>query len=246
LDSDCAKLEYQEDAPTIVKNFFIPLVFEPGEGFAYGYSIHWTQLLITRLTGNFVNCIQEHIFNPLGMTSSTYRPRDSAHIWNRRLRMVEREGNKLVPADDASQGLVCSMLDMAAILGDLVSPSPRLLKQEHIDLCFKGQFELSSASLRDLRGDHDNYAFCAGRPGNTDSPEVNWSASGLVVEEEELPLSCMPKGTVTWEGMPNVIWAMNREKGLGMFFATQLKPVGDEIANELAIKFMRNAWKTFG
>jgi CubicO group peptidase (beta-lactamase class C family) len=245
LASDASKPEFKDDAPFIVKNFSIPLIFEPGEGFAYGYSIHWTQLLVTRLTGSFLQYIQEHIFNPLGMTSSTYMPRDSADIWSRRLRMVERQGDELVPADDASQGLVCSMSDMGAILSNLTSPSPTLLKQEHIDLLFTGQLAPSSAALEDLRNNHENYAFCAGMPGDAGPPSVNWTAAGLVAENE-LPLSRMPRGTVTWEGMPNVLWAMNREKGLGMFFATQLLPIGDRTANELAVTFMRNAWHKFG
>jgi CubicO group peptidase (beta-lactamase class C family) len=245
FDSDYEILVFKEDAPFIVKNFSIPLIFEPGEGFTYGYSIHWTQMLITRLTGNFLDYMQEHIFNPLGMASSTYRPRDNPDIWNGRLRMVEREGGKLAPADDATQGLMCSISDITAILCDLISSSPTLLKQEYINLLFTGQFTPSSTALRDLRGNHDNYAFCAGIPGSVGSPLVNWSAGGLVVEEQ-LPVSCMPKGTVTWEGMPNVLWAMNREKGLAMFFATQLIPVGDRTSNGLATMFMRDAWNNFG
>lgn len=38
---------------------------------------------------------------------------------------------------------------------------------------------------------------------------------------------------------------MNREKKVGMFFGTQLLPVGDKIANGLALLFMRNAWNKF-
>ena len=46
--------------------------------------------------------------------------------------------------------------------------------------------------------------------------------------------------------MPNLIWAMNREKGLGIIFATQLLPVDDEKAVDLAMSFMRGAWDMFG
>jgi len=243
FDSDCEKLKCEEDAHFIVKEFSIPLIFEPGEGFAYGYSIHWTQMIITRLTGNFLEHIQKHIFDPLGMVSSTYRPQESPEIWDRRLRMVEREGDKLVPADDFSRGLMCSMSDIAKILSDLISPSPTLLEQEYIDLLFNGQLE--GAALEDLRGNHDNYSFCAGMPGSTGPPALNWSAGGLVAEEE-LPVSRMPKGTLTWEGMPHVLWAMNREKRLATVFATQLIPIGDKSANELATTFMRDAWNKFG
>jgi CubicO group peptidase (beta-lactamase class C family) len=245
LASNITKPEFEDSAHFIVKNFSVPLIFEPGGGFSYGYSIHWTQLLVTRLTGNFLKYIQEHIFNPLGMTSSTYMPRDSTEIWNKRLRMVERQDGELIPADDASQGLICSMSDMEAILGDLIMPSPKLLKQQqHIDLLFNGQLAPLSMALKDLRRNPENYAFCAGAPGDAGAPLVNWSAAGLTIEND-IPLSHFPKGTVTWEGMPNVLWAMNRDKGLAMFFATQLIPVGDEKANDLALTFMKNAWKTF-
>ncbi|KAI7780291.1 hypothetical protein LA080_016138 [Diaporthe eres] len=244
------KPKVAEDAEPIVKHFSIPLIFEPGDGFAYGHSIHWTQLLVKRLSdgGNFVKHIQDHIFAPLSMASSTYAPQANANIWDRRLGMVERDGDRLIPADDASQGLTCSMLDFGAVLSDLVSLVPKLLQQEqHIDLLFAGQFTPSSASMTDLRGSNENYKFCAGTPtAGSAAPLLNWIAAGLVVEDEELPLSRMPRGTVTWEGMPNVLWAMNREKGVGMFFATQLLPVGDRNANELALEFMSSAWSNFG
>ncbi|KAK0719327.1 beta-lactamase/transpeptidase-like protein [Lasiosphaeris hirsuta] len=213
-----------EDAPLIVKIFSIPLIFEPGEGFCYGCSIHWTQLLVGRIAGGsgFTQYIQENIFDPLGMTSSTYTPRDKPDIWNRRLRMVEREGEKLLPADDEAQGLMCSVSDVGRVLGDLISPSPKLLsEQKSIEILLTGQLQPSSASLAQLRSDQDNYKFCAG-PSVPSPPLVNWSAAGLVVEGGTLPLSGMPVGTVTWEGMPNVLWAANRERGLAMFFATQL------------------------
>lgn len=244
------KPKIAEDADPIVKHFSVPLIFEPGEGFAYGHSIHWTQLLVKRLSdgGNFVKHIQDHVFAPLSMTSSTYAPQANVGIWERRLRMVERDGDTLIPADDASQGLTCSMLDFGAVLSDLVSPLPKLLGQKrHVDLLFAGQFAPSSGSKNDLRGNHENYGFCTRKlAAESGAPLLNWSAAGLVVEDAELPVSRMPRGTVTWEGMPNVLWAMNREKGLGMFFATQLLPVGDKVANELALEFMSGAWRRFG
>lgn len=244
--SDAAKKqEFNDDVHPVVKEFSFPLVFEPGEGFAYGCSIHWTTLLIRRLTGTFVEHIREGVFDPLGMKTATYAPRDKAEVWNSRLRMVERlDSGRLVPADDASQGLICSMADMSVLMADLVSSSPKLLRQKQlVDLLFEGQFAPSNAAMEGLRGDPENYGFCTGK--SSTPPAVNWSAAGLVVEDEPFPASCIPRGTVVWEGMPNVMWAMNREKELGAFFATQLIPVGDEMANELALTFMKDVWTQF-
>jgi len=78
----------------------------------------------------------------------------------------------------------------------------------------------------------------------TEAP-VNHSLAALFIEEE-LPLSKMPAGTVTWNGMPNLIWAITQEKGLAMMFVTQLVPVDDEKTVDIAMEFFRGAWARFG
>jgi hypothetical protein len=115
-------------------------------------------------------------------------------------------------------------------------------------MLFKGQLAGGSTALMDLRSDQENYKFCAGpcMPGGGLSPAVNWTAAGLVVENGTLELTGMPPGTVTWQGMPNVVWAMNRERGVAMVFVTQLIPVGDEVAGEIGAAFMKEAWRVFG
>jgi CubicO group peptidase (beta-lactamase class C family) len=243
--SDCTKPEFDDDVDLLVKNNSIPLLFEPGEGFAYGCSIRWTQLLIKRLAGRFVTYVQENVFDPLGMASSTYLPRDNLEIWDRRLQMTERKGTRLVADDDTTQGLTCSVSDVGLILSDLVSPSSRLLTRANTALLFTSSFAPTSTALQDLRSNDDNYRFCAGALA-TSPPAVNWSPLGGLMVEDELALSRMPSGTVTWEGWPNPVWAVNREKGLAVFFAVQVVPCGDVSANGLVVEFMRGAWGVFG
>lgn len=55
----------------------------------------------------------------------------------------------------------------------------------------------------------------------------------------------MPVWTVTWNGYGNVIWAMHKEMGLGLLFATQLAPEDDEKTMEVAMVFFRGAWAKF-
>jgi CubicO group peptidase (beta-lactamase class C family) len=225
--------------------FSTPLLFEPGEGWVYGASLGWTSLLVSRLTNQTLGkYIQENIFNPLGMTSSLYDPQNHPYISSRILQMVRREGGTLLPANYPLRELVSSVSDLGLLLSDLMSPS-KLLKQENLDLVFAPQFAPSSSALSYIRHGTENYAAPAGIPISQTEAPVNHSLAALVVEEE-LSLSHMPAGTVTWNGMPNVIWAMNREKGLGMIFATQLLPVDDENTVDLAMAFMRGAWDTFG
>lgn len=242
IDYESTNYDYQPDAEA----FSTPLLFEPGEGWMYGASIEWTSLLISRLTKQPLGqYIQEHIFESLGMTSSTYHPQNHPNIYSRILEMVMRDGDDLVPIKFPVRELVSSVPDIAALLADLISGSSRLLKQDSIELLFAPQFAPSSAALSLLRRDTETYAAPAGIPSSMMEAPVNHSLAALVVEEE-LSLSHMPAGTVTWNGMPNLMWAMHREKGLGMVFATQLLPVDDEKTVNLAMAFMREAWDRFG
>jgi CubicO group peptidase (beta-lactamase class C family) len=245
INSDIPKPVFPEGTSALVTNFAIPLVFEPGEGFYYGYAIRFTQLLVARLAGEggFLKYMDDYVFKPLGLESTSYLPGNVPEIWDRRMRMYAREDGKLVSRDEDTQGLTCSITDIAKIFIDVISPTSKLLKPENIDLLFTGQLTAGSAALKDLHGYDGNYSFVAGKPGT--APAVNWSIGSLLTEEA-IPLSGLPKGTVTWDGWPNVLRAMNKEKGLAMFFATQLIPVGDEKAGELGRMFMRDAWKTFG
>jgi hypothetical protein len=142
-------------------------------------------------------------------------------------------------------GLTTCASDFHALMGDLLSSSSRILQAESLNLLFEPQFSQSSLALAALRGNTEDYEYPAGLPRDMADPPVNYSMGGLVAEEE-LPLSHFPRGTVTWNGSPNVIWTMNREKGLGMIFATQLEPVDDEKTVDLAMTFFRDAWSEFG
>lgn len=236
--------------------FLAPLLYEPGEGWLYGASIDWTQQLVSRLTGQpLPEYVQANIFDPLGVTSTTYRPDQRQDISLRRLQMVERKEHGLVAVPNFKSAPISSALDVTRIMSDLVSPNPKVLKHETADLIFTPQLAPSSAALQDLQRKTEDYATPAGIPPMNDSTQagdatllkaapVNWSFGGLLAEEK-FPLSHMPAGTVTWNGMPNVIWAMHRPKGVCMLFATQLLPVDDGKAVDLAMSFFREAWDQF-
>jgi CubicO group peptidase (beta-lactamase class C family) len=238
--------EPRTDYRKIDEGWNTPLLFEPGEGWHYGASIGFTQALIQKLTNkSFVPWVQEHIFDPLGMSSSTYSPQDNPDISSKLLQKVRRVPDGSLEAAGGAQGLVCSVPSMLSLMTDLISSSSQILTKESIDLLFEPQFTPTSAALLHLRQSADGmYADCSGIPTGMSNPPVNHTCAALLVEEE-LPLSHMPKGTVTWNGMPNVIWAMNREKGLSMIWATQLVPADDEKTMELAMEFFRGAWSKF-
>ena len=67
LDSNNRDLEY----------YVMPLVFAPGESWAYGTGLDWAGQLLEKVTGQRLGAyMQEHIFGPLGMSSTGFQPRD--------------------------------------------------------------------------------------------------------------------------------------------------------------------------
>ncbi|KAJ6576445.1 beta-lactamase family protein [Mycena vulgaris] len=228
------------DAHMIVQLFSRPLLFDPGAGYCYGVSIYWTGLLISRLNDGqkLPQCIQTHIFAPLGMTSSSFAPHA---LPERLLQLVCRTDTGLVP-EERVQDISCSVRDLGTLLGDLLAPASKLLTPANVDMLFAPQLA-DGAPLVDLRAWTDKYAASTPVMGPP-VPSVNWTMAGLLMQGESS--AGMPPGTVSWSGMPNVVWAMNRERGVAMLFATQLVPVDDEKTVAIIMKFFRSAWETFG
>jgi CubicO group peptidase (beta-lactamase class C family) len=248
-DATAPPQEFADDAPAIVKMLSTPLLFEPGEGWAYGHSVHWLQLVVSRASGQtFLQYMQEHIFDALGMKNSTYLPHTREDVSSRLLQGVQRkEDGSLVPAPEGTMnGLACSISDIKTVLVDLISPKPKLLGENGVALLFEPAFALSTPALEDLRKGEEVYAATIGLVRNPIRAPVNFSCAGGLVVEQGIPQSKLPPGTLTWNGMPNLIWTMNRQKRIATLFATQLVPVDDEKAVNHMIEFLKCAWTTFG
>ncbi|KAJ6500514.1 beta-lactamase family protein [Mycena sanguinolenta] len=252
------------DANVIVKLFSHPLLFEPGAGYRYGGSIYFTQLLVARITGQRVGeYVQNNIFAPLGMESSTFLPETRRDVCEKLLQKVERTPGGLVVVDEETRDVTVSARDLAVLLADLISLAPsKILSAESIEHLFTPQLGENSKALADLRGEREGetYAPSLKLPAPVlvnDVPTLpvwelegqglalNWTFAGLLVEGTHgLPLG-MPAGTVTWNGMPNVVWAMHRARGVALLFGTQLIPVDDEKVVKIQMEFFKGAWETY-
>ncbi|KAK7035740.1 protein kinase [Favolaschia claudopus] len=253
------------DAHVIVKLFAHPLLFEPGTRYSWGSSVYFTQLLVSRLTDQRLGeYVQANIFAPLGMANSTFMPQERADVREKLLQMMERiPDGSLIPFDQETRDVSVSVRDFAALFADLIAPTSKILRKESVNLLFAPQFEKGSRALADLRGEKEGEVYPV--PSQLPDPvevdgvptlpvwvlegkglALNWTLAGLLVEGTHgLPLG-MPQGTVTWNGMPNVVWAMHRERGVAMLFATQLIPVDDEKVVKLQLEFFKGAWATYG
>ncbi|KAJ7826312.1 beta-lactamase/transpeptidase-like protein [Mycena leptocephala] len=197
----------------------------PGAGYCYGVSIYFAQLLVARIVGTTLGpYVQDNIFTPLGMGKSTFLPQARADVLEG-LQLVQRTPDGLVPVDGETRDVSVSVRDLGVLLADLIGPASKILKKETVDLLFAPQLAEGGRRSR----------VCAARRRGRYPP----------LRAHGLPLG-MPAGTVTWNGMPNVAWAMHRERGIAMVFATQLVPVDDEKVVKIQMEFFKGAWATYG
>ncbi|MBB5746591.1 serine hydrolase domain-containing protein [Brevundimonas variabilis] len=102
----------------------VPLRFQPGEGWLYGYSLDIAGLVIQRVSGlSLGDYMKAHLFDPLGMSDTGFQaPTDGAarmtDLWTVRdgaAQVVERGANSALlrppAAQSGSAGLVSSLRD---------------------------------------------------------------------------------------------------------------------------------------
>lgn len=244
--------EFPEDTSPIIKKLWCPLLFDPGESWNYGHDVHFLQVVVERASKQkFVNYQQTHIFDTLDMKASTYGPDTHEVVRRDRLQLVERGADgKLGPAPEGSVwGLTCSMANLQTLFSDLISPSPVLLSRETRAIIFEPGLASSSAALKAFEAEANEYAAQVGIPKDQKSPPANYSCAGAMLVEGDAEdgsrLNC-PPGTLTWDGMPNIAWAVNLDKGLAMIFATQLLQEYDAKTMPPRMEFFKSAWAAFG
>lgn len=168
------------------------------------------------------------------MSSTTFRLERRSDIKERLLTTAQRtedgllkDSTKVWPdyaaEDCAGAGLYSCVSDYLQVLKDLVKDEPTLLKKETVEgEMFRPQFAQGGRSMEGLLGSTD---MVAAMTGTSSFDGVNWGLGGIYAEGD---VGTMPKGTLTWGGLPNLVWFANRERGVAGFFATQVIPPGDK------------------
>jgi len=143
--------------------YSLPLLFNPGESWAYGGGVDWAGVLVERLNGNIKlgEYMDRHLFKPLGMNGSTFHLASEPDIRKRLIEMSLRQADgSLQPtrcpypedaADDSGgMGMVTSVPDFTSVLKDLIRDQPSILKKETVDLIFTPQFPAGSPQQKAL------------------------------------------------------------------------------------------------
>ncbi|KIW37031.1 uncharacterized protein PV06_10664 [Exophiala oligosperma] len=233
----------------LTKRQFLPLVYEPGEGWSYSVAIDWAGKMVEKVNGGvrLGEYLKRHIWEPLGMTSTGFRIAENDRIRNNLCPTTKREltgelapsapYNHQNPVDDlGGGGLYSSAADYIKLLISLLKNDGTLLKPETTKMMFEPQL----ADPRHLLVHTQNPKTGGMFRNGVDSESWNFGLGGILTTAE-VPGVCK-KGTMSWGGLPNLFWWIDPVAGNCGIYASQLLPPGDPTSIALSVEFHKEIY----
>ena len=235
-------LQYREvmDVPTIGtgldKSLTTPLLFDPGARWQYGIGIDWAGKMVEAVTGRKLGQVMnDDLFVPLGMDSTAFRITPAMRARMARVHHRQADGSLVadlkreIPQDPEFEagggGLYSTANDylkfVRMVLDDGRSArGDVVMKPETVDAMATNSMGDSTVTLLKtvmpaLSNDAEFF------PGVT----KQWGLSFLI-NNEEAPTGRSP-GSLCWAGLPNTYYWIDRKKGLGGVYMTQILPFAD-------------------
>ena len=211
-----------------------PLINDPATDWEYGVNVDWLGLVVERITGQTLGAyLTEHVYGPLGMTDSTFRPTDEQRGRLLPVRMRAADGSLQpteldLPADpewDAGgHGSYGTARDYArfirAWLNDGELDGRRVLRADTVTTAFEDhiegipQPEIMHSCVPELSNDVPALPVPQG-----------WGL-GFHLVKVDLP-GMRSAGTGDWAGIFNTYYWIDRAAGIGGLFMTQVLPFYD-------------------
>lgn len=224
----------------------LPLLFDPGAGWAYGYGLDFTGRLIAAVTGQDLEAVfAERIFRPLGMTSTTFALTPDQRDWLAPMHARLPDGGVAplafaLPDPPFFQmgggGLYSTAADYLRFLTALLGPEPELLPPSMFSLLVTSQVTdprpgAFVSAAPHLARDFDAF------PGQP----TGWTM-GFLSNLEPAP-SGRSAGSLCWAGLANCYYWLDRERGAAGVLLAQLLPFGDPGALALFDRFERAVYQ---
>jgi CubicO group peptidase (beta-lactamase class C family) len=225
-----------------VEGFTVPLKFAPGTGWIYGIGIDWAGYVLETITNQtLASYCQEHIFDPLGMNSTTFDPDNFEGFETRSADFAVGSdsnvydlvpGTSIVPEshvmDSGGAGLFGSTADFAKFLsatlrGDLLQPYTH-------ELLFKSQLTPIEIEALNEALSHREWDYWVPEMYPYGIP-LDHSLGG-VINLQDSP-GRRRRGSLMWSGATNGRWWIDRETGIAAVMTTELQPYPHPGALEL-------------
>ena len=212
-----------------------PLLFDPGEKWEYGTSVDWAGQVVESIRGQRLGDVMgERIFEPLGMTDTAFSMTPSMKERLAPIHQRESDGSLTpligfeLPAEPevhmGGHGLHGTVGDYMKFirmwLNDGVGMHGRVLAEDTV----------ARAVRNGLDGQHVG-ALPGVIPTLSNDAEFfpgvakGWAYS-FMVNKETAPTG-RPAGSLGWAGLANLYYWIDRENGVGGFWATQILPFVD-------------------
>lgn len=214
-----------------------PLLFDPGERWEYGTSIDWCGLIVEQIRGKRLGEVfQARVFAPLGMTDTDFALSPSMRARLAAIHARDAEGSltpmnlepPLEPEVQMGGGALYGtvgdyMRFIRCWLNDGAGENGRVLRAETVQMAVKNG--LGDLKIKPLQGVipalSNDVEFFPGLP-------KSWALT-FMVNDAEAPTG-RPAGAIGWAGLGNLFYWIDRQNGIGGFWATQILPFGDPVS----------------
>ncbi len=238
FNEDYHRLAEEHGQPSVITAskpcLMTPLLFDPGERWEYGSNIDWAGQVVEAIAGKRLGAVlQERIFNPLGMTSTAFSlsPEMRGRLATIHQRQADGSLDPLdfeLPQDPeihmAGHGLYSTVPDYMRFirmwLDDGMGEKGRVLRPETVRMAV--QNGLGKMKIKKLPGIvawlSNDAEFFPGMPKSWCLP--------FMINDEDAPTG-RPAGALGWAGLANLYYWIDRQNGVGGFWATQILPFAD-------------------
>jgi methyl acetate hydrolase len=213
------------------------LQHDPGDAWTYGVNTDWLGLIVEKLRGRrLAEVMHEHVFQPLDMTDTAFSVNND--MMNRRATIHSRaEDGQLIPVpelalptepamDMGGHGLYGTVRDymkfLRMILNDGAGENGRVLKPETASLLAKDGYAGTSIPIGFWKTSDPSLANSGEFMPGVDK---GWSHA-FMVNREKAPTGRSP-GSMAWTGLANSYLWIDKTKGIGGYWATQILPFYD-------------------
>lgn len=230
-----------------------PLLFDPGDRWEYGISIDWIGKMIEAVSGQRLGeYFRDHLLLPLGMRDTAFRITDAMRTRLAKIHQRLDDGS-LVPLMDLEMpqdpevelggaGLYGTIGDylcfIRMMLNDGRVNGEQILAPETVTEMSRNQMGTSRVvPLRTVIPPFSNDAdFFPGMP-------KTWGFS-FMINTEDAPTG-RSAGSLAWAGLANSYFWIDRAKGVGGAYLTQVLPFADEKSLPLYLAFERLVYESF-
>lgn len=229
-----------------------PLLFDPGTKWEYGTSTDWVGQVVEGIRGKGLSAVmRERIFEQLDIQDISFTR--TADMKSRTATVHARgEDGSLTPMDDfalpdnpevemGGHGLYATVPEYMKFirmwLNDGNGPNGRVLRPETVDWAVKGalvppqEVTMLPGVMPALSNDAEFF------PGLA----KDWSYT-FMVNAQKAPTG-RAAGSISWAGLANSYYWIDRKNGIGGYWATQILPFMDDVSLSGFIEFESEVYR---